>query len=199
MASVATLKKTGEEADKTARTKTVGTFFKKMFADMDKKKLEELVGHSRAAYDAEVALQWSEAYGLHEKAVALWGDFAGSAGLSVFANPEEKMLKRLAVRRRDLHRRRLAVLQPFARGGRPVPDRVKMHPSLALTMMGLAEWVTPAEMPPAEEVSSENLRLTLVRWISLSLSLALAPSGEFLKDGRKKSLIDMSWHHSKNT
>jgi len=54
------------------------------------------------------------------------------------------------------------VLRPFAKDGQPVAERVKMHPSLALTMLGLAECVAPKEMPPAEEVAGENPRLARV-------------------------------------
>ena len=46
---------------------------------MDVGRVNDLVLHSREAYDAEIANDWTRAYELHERAIQQWKDLAGSA------------------------------------------------------------------------------------------------------------------------
>lgn len=127
---------------------------------MDKGKMDELLVSSRAAYDAELAGQWLRAYNLHTKAAEMWSDYAQTAGRF---NNIEKIYKRLAIKRAELHRQRLDTLRPFAKDGSPVPEVVPMHPSSELLQIGLWDKIRTEDVPVRPNMEPEVLSLTRVR------------------------------------
>jgi len=127
---------------------------------MDVDRVNDLAKHTRAAYEAEIAKEWTKAYDLHEAAMLLWKAFAGTAAR--FPDMKEKLYKQMGERRAELHKSRLDTLQPFAKQGKPVPEKVPMQPTYSLIRRGLWDEVSPAEMPLSEEATARLLSLTMV-------------------------------------
>lgn len=126
---------------------------------MDKSKMAELIVSSQAAYDAELAGQWERAYDLHSNAAEMWSAHAQTAGR--FHNIQ-KIYKRLAVKRADLHRQRLDTLRPFVKNGSPVPEVIPMHPSSELVQIGLWDRIRTEDVPVSLNKELEVLSLTRV-------------------------------------
>jgi hypothetical protein len=128
---------------------------------MDANRVNDLIVHTKEAYDAEINGKWSQAYDLHEKAMRHWKEFAGT--MARLPNMEDKLYKQVAEKRVELHKSRLDTIRPFAKGGKPVPGTVTMHPSSSLIKRGLWDFLSPAEMPLSEESTARLLSLTMVR------------------------------------
>ena len=122
--------------------------------------MDNLSLRTREAYDAEVANEWTRAYELHEGAMQLWKEFAGTAGM--FPGAIQKHLKQIAEKRAELHKSRLDAIRPFAKQGKPVPETVRMHPSRSLVRNGVWDCMSPAQMPLSEELTAGLLNLTMV-------------------------------------
>ncbi|KAH7018063.1 uncharacterized protein B0I36DRAFT_354381 [Microdochium trichocladiopsis] len=93
---------------------------------------------SKSAYQAEQSARWSEAYDLHKKATE---DYAAFLKKPVKQVPWQygKSYLQYSQYRKRLHLERMAYIQPWAKGGHPVPERVIMHPSNTLTVRGFSE------------------------------------------------------------
>jgi len=132
---------------------------KKKLAGFDVDKLQELYEQTREPYNAEMSGQLEQAYELHIKAVSLWAAYGSTAG--VFSRTD-RVYKRLIEKRRDLHQQRVDTLQPFVKGGKPIPERLLMQPSIRLTALALTERVSSGEIATAGQHVDQKLALTLV-------------------------------------
>jgi hypothetical protein len=129
--------------------------------DTSEAAMSRMALETKKAYDTEFSGNWMLAYELHDAAAKVWQAHADTAQRE---NPIEQIYRIFSKQRVELHKERMAYLEPFAKNGKPVPSPVAMHPVFGLTAAGFTELVTLDKIKGVGvEDFKQTLPLSLVR------------------------------------